>query len=155
MVKALLAKIILARFDRGSKIVHNATKWHPTRMDNNLTLSTLSFVLAAPTADGGSTRRETSRGLQLPTIMTIKHRTVLDSKTKKPVQQDLLQFDYVKLLSDGSYAPVRVKLTAEIPVDSGVAGSDVLAAIELVSQVIQEDDSGINIPDKIFVNKEQ
>jgi hypothetical protein len=124
-------------------------------MNASLTLSTLAFASVYSDADKGSLRRETSRGLQLPHLLTIKHREVIDSKTKKPVQQDLVQVDRVMLLSDGSYAPIRVKLTAEIPVDSGVAGSDVLAAVELIAQIIQEDDSGLDLADEIFVNKEQ
>jgi hypothetical protein len=123
-------------------------------MNANLTLSTLSFN-SVYSDQTGSLRKETSRGINLPENLIIKHREVLDSKTKKPVQQDLVQVDRVMLLSDGSYAPIRVKLTVEIPVDSEIEGADVLAAVERIAQLIQEDDSGLDLADEIFVNKEQ
>jgi hypothetical protein len=36
-----------------------------------------------------------------------------------------------------------------------ITSADVLAAVERIAQLIQEDDSGLDLADEIFVNKEQ
>lgn len=124
-------------------------------MNANLTLSTLSFNSVYSDATG-SLRREVSRGINLPHNMIVKHREVPGPKgSTYQVRQSLVEFDRVQLLSNGSYAPVKVKLTVETPIDADVAGSDVLAAVELVAQLIQEDDTGLDLAEEIFVAQEQ
>lgn len=124
-------------------------------MNSNLTLSTLSFNSVYSDA-AGSVRRDVSRGINLAQDMIIKHREVPGPKgASHQVRQSLVEFDRQQLLSTGVYAPVKVKLTVETPIDADVAGSDVLAAVELVAQLIQEDDSGLDLAEEIFVNREQ
>jgi hypothetical protein len=124
-------------------------------MNAQLTLSTDKVFDLQYSTEAGSLRREISRGINLPQELRIKHRTVTDTKTGLKSQQDLMQFDRIMLLSSGLYAPVRVKLTVESPVDSGVASADVLATVEFVAQMIQEDDGGVNLADDMFVKKLQ
>jgi hypothetical protein len=123
-------------------------------MNLSLTISTLVFnQLYSDKA--GSERRETSRGLNLPEVMLIKHRDTVDAKNGITVQQSLVQFDRVMLLSNGKYFPVTGKLTLVIPKDSAVEAADVTSVVARFAQVIQGANSGLDLADEIFVNREQ
>jgi hypothetical protein len=124
-------------------------------MDNNLTISTLAFNMAYSDLSG-SVRRETSRGLNLPEIMSVKHQTYTDSVTKRRGNQSALIFEYSKALADGSISVVaRATLKVQSLIDSNVGSAEVLAVLERVICTIQEDDTGLDLGDNIFVNKEQ
>jgi hypothetical protein len=124
-------------------------------MNQNLTVSTLSFTQQY-SDKSGSLRREVSRGLNLPETMQIKHQLYTDSVTGKPGQQSALIFEYYKALSDGSIAPVaRATLKVQSLVDTNVGSTEILAVLERVIGTIQEDDTGLDLGDEIFVNKEQ
>lgn len=124
-------------------------------MDSNLTISTLTFT-GAYSDQNGSLRREVSRGLNLPETMQIKHQKYVDSTTKRPGNQSALIFEYTKALADGSIAVVaRATLKVQSLIDSNVGSTEVLAVLERVINTIQEDDSGLDLGDNIFVNKEQ
>jgi hypothetical protein len=88
--------------------------------------------------------------------MQIKHQSFTDSLTKLPGSQSALIFEYHKALSDGRIAPVvRATLKVQSLQDANVGSADVLAAIERIVNTIQEDDTGLDLADEIFVNKEQ
>jgi hypothetical protein len=124
-------------------------------MNQNLTVSTLSFTQQY-SDKSGSLRREVSRGLNLPETMQIKHQLYTDSVTGKPGQQSALIFEYYKALSDGSIAPVaRATLKVQSLVDTNVGSTEILAVLERIIGTIQEDDTGLDLGDEIFVNKEQ
>jgi len=124
-------------------------------MNSALTISTLTFT-EAYSDKSGSLRREVSRGVNLPELMYIKHQSYTDSATKRPGVQSALIFEYVKALADGTIVPaVRATLKVQALVDANVTSADVLAVVERVVNTIQEDDTGLDLADEIFVNKEQ
>jgi hypothetical protein len=123
-------------------------------MDNNLTISTLSFALSF-TGKDGSERREVSRGVNLPEVMSVKHQPYVDSKTKVPGVRSVLRFDRYHELSSGIIAPVSAYLVVTTPGDTGIVSADVLAVIERIVNTIQEDDTGLDLADEIFVSRQQ
>jgi hypothetical protein len=124
-------------------------------MDNNLTVSTLTFNMQYSDKTG-SQRRETSRGANLPEIMMVKHQTYKDSLTGRPGRQSALIFEYHKALADGTIVPVaRATLKVQSLVDANVGSAEILAVKERIVHVIQEDDSGLDLAEEIFVNQEQ
>lgn len=124
-------------------------------MDNNLTISTLSFNQQYSDLSG-SLRREVSRGMNLQERMYVKHQKYTDSVTKREGYQSVLIFEFDKALADGTIATVaRATLKVQSLIDPNVGSTEVLAVIERVTGTIQEDDSGLDLADNIFVNKEQ
>jgi len=123
-------------------------------MDNNLTISTLTFALTSNGKEG-SVRREVSRGANLPEVMTVRHQDYVDSATKIAGTRSVLRFDRHIALSGGLIAPVSAYLVVAAPKDVNVASSDILAVVERVAQVIQEDDLGLDLADEVFVGKQQ
>lgn len=124
-------------------------------MNNDLTISTLSFKLRASDLVAGSERREISRGVNLPEVMTIKHQDYVDSGTKLPGVRSVLRFDRHLLLTAGFIAPVSAYVVVSVPKDTGVTSADVLAVVERLINTLQEDDTGLDLMDEIFVNREQ
>lgn len=124
-------------------------------MDINLTISTLVFNQQY-SQESGSLRIETSRGLNLPEYMRIKHQGYTDSVTKRRGNQSALIFEYTKALADGTIAVVaRATLKVQSLIDPNVGSAEVLAVLERVVNTVQEDDSGLDLGDDIFVNKQQ
>jgi hypothetical protein len=125
-------------------------------MDNALTISTLTFTGSAGTLQDGSSRREVSRGVNLPEVLTIKHTDVVDSRTKVRQRKSVVIFDrYVDTDGGSELPPVRAVLTVFRPLDTRVVSADVQAVVERHIHLLQEDDSGLNKADAIFVNEEQ
>lgn len=123
-------------------------------MNADLTLSTLTFALTSSDKTG-SERREVSRGVNLPEIMRVKHRDYVDSKTKIPGIESVVVVERHVELTDGRIAPVIGLLKVQVPADANIASADVLAVVERFAQIIQEDDSGLDLADEIFVSKQQ
>lgn len=124
-------------------------------MDNNLTIDTKVFNLGYSDKTG-SLRRETSRGANLPELMQIKHQAYTDSVTKRPGNQSVLIFEYTKALADGTIAAVaRASLKVQSLTDSNVGTAEIQAVLSRIIGTIQEDDSGLDLGDEIFVNHEQ
>lgn len=126
-------------------------------MNNDLTVDTLAFKLAYSDKTG-SKRIETSRGVNLPTTMTVSHQQTVDSATKLPIRRSLLRFDRTQAVSASETAPlgtVSAYIVVSVPSGTEVEGSDVLAVIQHLISVLQEDDSGLDLMDEIFVNQEQ
>jgi len=125
-------------------------------MNSSLTVSALTFTQSYSDKLNGSLRREVSRGVNLPETMSIKHRSYIDSATKRPGVESVLIFERHLALADGTIVPAaRAQLKVSSLTDTGVASSDVLAVIERIVNTIQEDDTGLDLADEIFVNKEQ
>jgi hypothetical protein len=125
-------------------------------MDSNLTISTLTFTQQFSDKKDGSLRREVSRGMNLPELMYVKHQVVKDPSTSRQKSQDVLIFEYVGALADGTIATMsRATLKVESLIDTAVTGAIVLANIERIVNTIQEDDTGLDLADEIFVNKQQ
>lgn len=124
-------------------------------MDNNLTISSLVFNLAY-SDKSGSLRRETSRGANLPETMQVKHQEYTDSVTKRRGNQSALIFEFTKALADGTIAVVaRATLKVQSLIDSNVGSTEIGNVLERVVSTIQEDDSGLDLDEEIFINKEQ
>jgi hypothetical protein len=126
-------------------------------MDNNLTLPTGSLVFSLQYSDKtGSSRRNVTRGVNLPEYMLVKHQSYKDSLTGLPGNQSALIFEYHKALADGRIAAVcRATVKVQTLVDSNVGSAEVQAVLARVVDVLQEDDSGLDLGDEIFVNQEQ
>lgn len=125
-------------------------------MDNNLTISGLAFKLGFSDKNDGSQRVEISRGVNLPEVMTVKHQIVTDSATKLKTRRSVLRFDRHMVAANGSsIIPVSAYLVVSVPQDTGIASSDVLAVVERIVNTIQEDDTGLDLADEIFVSQEQ
>jgi hypothetical protein len=122
-------------------------------MNATLTLSSLTFN-QSKNGDAGSERREVSRGVNLPEILTIRHMDYVDSATKLPGVRSNVRIDRYIAGTNG-IIPVTASLTVAVPSDALVTSADVLAAVERIAQIIQEDDSGLDLADEIFINKEQ
>lgn len=124
-------------------------------MNANLTISGLAFNQSYSDRTG-SERREVSRGVNLPEIMSVRHMDIVDSKTKKSMKQSSLRVDRHVLSADGiTIVAPRAVLTVTVPKDTAVTSADVLAVVERIVNIIQEDDTGLDLADEIFVNQEQ
>jgi hypothetical protein len=124
-------------------------------MNADLTISTLSFVNQYSDKTG-SVRREISRGVSLPEIMQVKHQNYVDSASKRPGRQSALIFEYYKATTDGEILPVvRGTLKLQVLTDPAVGSTEILAVLERIISTIQEDDTGLDLGDNIFVNQEQ
>jgi hypothetical protein len=124
-------------------------------MTNDLTISTLTFALAYSDKVAGSERREISRGVNLPEIMRVRHSEYTDNKTKLPGVLSSLQFERHMELTDGRIAPVVVTLSCRVLQDANITSADVAATVERVVNTIQEDDTGLDLADEIFVSRQQ
>jgi hypothetical protein len=88
--------------------------------------------------------------------MTIRHQDIVDSTTKLPSKRSVLRLDrYMSLATEAVIAPVSAYIVVQTPKSASIASSDVLAAIQRLITVLQEDDSGLDLMDEIFTNYEQ
>jgi hypothetical protein len=78
----------------------------------------------------------------------------VDSATKLPGVRSNVRLDRY-IAGTSGIIPVTASLTVAVPSDALVTSADVLAAVERIAQIIQEDDSGLDLADEIFINKEQ
>jgi len=124
-------------------------------MNADLTISTLSFKLAFSDKIAGSERREVSRGVNLPEIMTVRHQEYTDSVTKLKGVRSVVRFDRHLALTDGRIAPVSAYLVVTTPSDPNITSADVLAVVKRVASTVSTYDTGLDLPDEIFVSKEQ
>lgn len=126
-------------------------------MDTNLTLPTGNLVFTGQFSDkSGSQRRNVTRGINLPEYLFIKHQTYKDSSTGLPGNQSAVIFEYMKALSDGRIAAVaRITVKVQTLIDGNVGSAETQAVVQRVIDLLQEDDSGLNLADNIFVNQEQ
>jgi hypothetical protein len=124
-------------------------------MNNDLTIDTLTFALQYSDKSDGSVRREVSRGVNLPTELKIAHSTYVDSATKLPGKRGVARFDRYIELSTGNVAPVSAYIVVTHPNDADVTSTDILAVINHLVCLLQEDDTGLDLMDEIFVNKLQ
>lgn len=123
-------------------------------MTNDLTIDTLVFALQFSDKTG-SARREVSRGVNLPTDLKIAHTNYVDSATKLPGKRGVARFDRHIELSTGKVAPVSAYIVVTHPDDANVESADILAVVNHLIGLLQEDDSGLDLMDEIFVGKQQ
>lgn len=123
-------------------------------MNADLTIDTLVFAQRYSQATG-SLRRDVSRGINLPTDLKIAHSDYIDSATKLPGKRSVARFDRVVELSDGKTAPVSAYIVVTHPSDSSILSADITSVIQHLVTLLQEDDSGLDLADEIFVGKQQ
>jgi hypothetical protein len=124
-------------------------------MTSDITVDTLAFKLVYSDKNE-SVRTEVSRGVNLPTKISIKHQDYVDSATKLPGKRSLLRADrYIQLTSEAVIAPVSAYVVVTAPNSASVTSTDILAVVQHLVSVLQEDDSGLDLMDEIFVNREQ
>jgi hypothetical protein len=124
-------------------------------MNSNLTINTLSFNLKHNDATEGSERREVSRGVNLPEVMTIKSQPYVDAKTKVSGKRTVLRFDRYVAGTDGQPLAVSAYLVVAVPSDTAVVSADVLAVIAHINGVLDATSPNLDLGDEIFVNGEQ
>lgn len=123
-------------------------------MNANLTIGALSYVQQYSDKTG-SLRREIARGPALPTELKIAHQPYVDSATKLPGIRSVVRFDRYQALTGGVIAPVSAYVVVTRPTDVLVTGTEILACFENLIGLLQEDDTGLDLADEIFVNQEQ
>jgi len=125
-------------------------------MNADLTISTLSFKqTSAPDKVNGSERREISRGVNLPEVMSIKSQPYVDSATKVAGKRTVLRFDRYVAGTDGRPIAVSAYLVVAVPEDTAISSSDVLAVIARINGVIDSTSPNLDLGDEIFVTGEQ
>jgi len=123
-------------------------------MTNDLTISTLSFVQKF-SDESGSERREISRGVNLPEVMTIKSQDYVDAQTKLPGKRTVLRFDRYVAGADGKPIAVSAYLVCAVPTTSAVVSSDVTSVIARIMGTLDNTSPNLNLITNIFVNGEQ
>lgn len=125
-------------------------------MNSNLTVKTLAYNLVYSDKDG-SLRRETSRGVSLPSELTIRNQPYVDSVTKVPGKRTVLRIDRTIAGTDGKPIVVSAYLVSAVPLDPIVSSSnDVLEIIAELAEIIKTDGTThLDLADEIFVNGEQ
>lgn len=127
-------------------------------MDNNLTLNSLAFNLRYSDKDSGSERREISRGVNLPEILTIKSQKYTDSSTKIPGRRTVVRVDRHQASAAGDIVTgLSAYVVVTIPEHEAVGTSDVQAVITRILTLLAGTTvtGGLDLKDEIFVNGEQ
>jgi hypothetical protein len=122
----------------------------------SLTLNTLVFTKAWSDKDSGVLFEERSRGAMLPTKLLIRTQDAIDSATKLPASRTSSRFEYHEALADGTIVPtITATLTVSALKQAVVTTAHILAVVDLHVALMQEDDSGLDLAEEIYVNKEQ
>jgi len=127
-------------------------------MNSNVTVSNLGFnqVYSDKT---GSLRRETSRGINLPTELKIAHSDIVDSSTKLPSQRSVVRFDrYIALTTEAVTAPVSGYVVVQFPKSTSVTAADITAVMKHLGNLLlnfTDTSAGLDLQDEIFGNREQ
>lgn len=125
-------------------------------MNEDLTINGLTFTRRF-NGEKGSERRETSRGVTLPEILTIATRPYVDSASKRAGVETKLRVDRHVELADGTIGVVSKTDVVRYPSDSGVATADILAVVERLRTIVAptEAAAGLGLGEDIFVDKDQ
>lgn len=125
-------------------------------MNNDLTISGLAYKMVYPDKTG-SLRRETSRGSNIPTELSVKHQDYIDSATKRPGKRSLVRFDHYMLMTDGNIAPVSFYCVLAAPVDVLVTGAIIESLEAQMVNLLHSttNTSGLDLVTEVLVNREQ
>jgi len=125
-------------------------------MDPNLTISTLTFNQIY-SDKSGSLRRETSRGVNLPTELLIKHQDYIDSVTKVAGRRTLVRFDYYMTMTDGVIRPVSLYTVLAAPKDPLVTVTISNSLEAYMANLLHSatNTSGLDLKDEILGDKQQ
>lgn len=122
-------------------------------MTNDLTINALTFAFGY-SGPNGSSRREVSRGANLPEVLTVKHSRVTD-KTYGPVRRSVARIDRHVLGADGVIKPVSVYQVVQVPIDSNMTTADITAVNTRMATLLTTLNTGLDLADNIFVGEEQ
>jgi len=126
-------------------------------MNADLTIDTLVFKTIY-SDKSGSLRRETSRGANLPTELSIATQDYVDSGTKMPGKRTVVRFTRFVAASDGRIVP-GVSAYTVVPVlsDALITATDINAVTgHLINMLgVAANTNGLGLNDEVFVNKEQ
>lgn len=127
-------------------------------MDANLTINSLSFVTQWNDRDAGSSRRETSRGVNLPEILSVRNSSYVDSTTKISGRRTVVRLD--RHLSDGAggiTTGLEAHMVVSVPGKPEVTTADVQAVVTRLITLLAGTTvtGGLDLKDEIFVNQEQ
>jgi hypothetical protein len=125
-------------------------------MNADITVSTLSFKLIY-SDQNGSLRRETSRGVNTPTEILIKHQDYVDSATKVAGKRSLVRVDYYMTMTDGVVRPVSLYVVLARPSDPLVTQSIITSVEAMLVNLLHgtSNTSGLDLQDEILSNREQ
>jgi hypothetical protein len=126
-------------------------------MNADLTINTLAFKTVYSDLNG-SLRREVSRGANLPTELSIKHQSYVDSTTKVAGKRHLARFDRYVALSTGAIVPVSAYVVVAVPTDTAVTATDINAISQHLNNFLfaaTGNTSGLDLADELSVNGEQ
>jgi hypothetical protein len=123
-------------------------------MDNNLTIKTLAFALSF-SDKAGSERRDVSRGVNLPTVMSIKSQPYTDSVSKEPGVRTVLRFDMTFAGTGGAPKVVSAYLVTAVPNDPVITSANVESAIGFILGTLDNTSPNLDLVTEIFVNHEQ
>jgi len=125
-------------------------------MNASLTLNTLTFNQTR-SGDSGSERREVSRGVNLPEVLSIRHSDYVDGASKVPGVRSNIKLERYMALTDGRIVPIVGSLTIAVPSDVNIASADVTAVTTRLVNLIHgtTNTSGLDLASSIFVSKEQ
>jgi hypothetical protein len=125
-------------------------------IDLNLTVSALAFNNAWSDKTG-SERRETSRGANLPTVLSIKHQDYVDSATKVPGKRSVVRLDYYMTMTDGIIRPVSLYVVCAAPTDPLVTTTITNTMCDYLVNLLHgtTNTNGLGLRDEIFGDKLQ
>jgi hypothetical protein len=126
-------------------------------MNNNITVAALGFNLKASDLKDGSLRREISRGLNLPTELTIKSQSYVDSKTKRPGTRTVVRFDYYMAMTDGKIEPVSYYSVMAVPQDPLVTSAITDLLVSMMVNLLHgtTNTDGLDLKTEIYAGGEQ
>lgn len=127
-------------------------------MNNDLTINSLSFVHQYSDKDSGSVRNETSRGVNLPEILSVRNRQITLSDSKLPARQTTVRLDRHVAASDNSIVKgLECHMVVTVPASSAVGTADVQACVTRLLTLLAGTTvtGGMDLKDEIFVNQEQ
>lgn len=127
-------------------------------MNADLTINGLTFKLQYSDKDAGSSRREVSRGVNLPETLTIKSQSYIDSKTKIPGRRTVVRED--RAVSDGAGGVTEglaAYLVVTVPNKPEITTAEVQAVLTRLITLLAGTTvtGGLALSDAIFVNQEQ
>jgi hypothetical protein len=125
-------------------------------MNSDITLNTLDFKLTQ-NSETGSVRRESSRGPNLPEVLTIRHQDYIEASTKVPGVRTNIRLERFVAITSGQIVPVVASLTITVPQDVAIVATDVTKVKDRLVNLLHgtTNTSGLDLGDEILVNKEQ
>lgn len=107
-------------------------------MDNNVVVNGRTFNFRSSSEKNGTSRVDSSTGLNTPTLMSIKQARFLDIETRLPGHATSVKFELPLPVQGGlKLQNASVVVTVRTPVDVDVAYSDVEPLILLANYVLE------------------